>query len=69
MGRMLDVTTVAARLDVSAQQVRGLIEEGRLFGIDVGLGKQYRRFKVPEEALEAFIKAQGNGVIGRMKVR
>lgn len=68
-GRMLDVSVVAARLGVSRQHVRRLIEEARLFGVEVGLGKKQRRYKVPEDALEDFIRKQGNGALARMQTR
>lgn len=67
--RMLDVGIVAARLGVSPEHVRNLIDSGRLAAVDVGLGNRRRRYKVPEDALEEFIRKQGNGTLAGIRTR
>lgn len=52
--KVLTVAEVAARLDVTEQHVRDLIEEGKIQALDVGGGGN-RYWKIPVEGYEKFI--------------
>lgn len=55
--KVLMVSEVAARLEVTEQHVHDLIAEGKLQAIDVGGGSK-RYWRVPIEAYNAFLAAR-----------
>ncbi len=55
--KVLNVSEVAARLDVTDQHVHDLIEEGKLQAIDVGGGGK-RFWRIPREAYDQFLAAR-----------
>ena len=54
---LLTPNDIAARLQISAEQVRSLIRSGRLRAVNVGSGKKRPLYRVSEKALDEFIKA------------
>lgn len=68
-GRMLSVKEVADRIGRSSTTVRNLIEKGKLRAINVGTGRGYRSWSVPEEALLDFMKAGESSAILQMQTR
>ena len=52
---MLYVSEVAEKLRITEQQVRNLIDEGKLGAINVGLGER-RFWRVPTEELQRFLE-------------
>lgn len=55
---MLDVPTVAKRLQCSPKKVRELIREGRLDSVDIAPARATRRnLRIPESSLVALIQS------------
>ena len=57
--KVLYVSEVAERLEVTEQQVRDLIEEGELHGINVGGGDR-KFWRIPVTAVERFLKERSS---------
>jgi excisionase family DNA binding protein len=57
--KMLYVSEVAERLNVDDQQVRDLIEEGKLHAIDVGGGGR-KFWRIPVTSFERFLKERSS---------
>jgi len=57
--KVLYVGEVAERLDMSEQQVRDLIDEGKLHAVDVGSGGR-KFWRIPMTAFERFLKTRSS---------
>ncbi len=57
LSNLLTVKEVAAYLKTTRQQVRKMIQSGKLYAVQVG-----REYRIPEEALEAWLHhVEGEG--------
>jgi len=54
-GRFLTPEQVAAALQVSAEQVRAMIRQGRLAAVNVGTGKKRPLYRIPAGAIETLL--------------
>jgi excisionase family DNA binding protein len=54
MGTLMTIEEVAERLQVSAMQIRILIDSNQLAAINVGNGKQKPRWRISREAVAEF---------------
>lgn len=54
-GRFFTPEQVAAALQVSAEQVRAMIRQGRLTAINVGTGKKRPLYRIPAGAIEILL--------------
>jgi len=62
---LLTPNNIAARLQISAEQVRSLIRTGRLRAVNVGSGKKRPLYRVSEKALDEFLKTGSQAVTSR----
>lgn len=55
---LLTVAQVAERWQVSPNQVRRLIEDGRLAAVNVGMGREKARYRITQAACDRFVADQ-----------
>ncbi len=55
VGQLLTPADVAARLHVTAEQVRSLIRTGQLIAVNVGAGRKRPCYRVTPSALDGFL--------------
>ena len=64
---LLTPSDVAARLKVTAEQVRSLIRSGRLRAVNVGTGKKRPLYRITGETLEEFLAGRPNDQVSKSR--
>jgi excisionase family DNA binding protein len=57
---LFDIKEAAKRLNTSQDQVKGLVEEGRLSYVNIGRGTKRPRYRFTDADIAAFIEANRN---------
>ncbi len=64
---LLTPSDVAARLKVTAEQVRSLIRSGQLHAINVGTGEKRPLYRITGETLEEFLTGRPNDKVSKSR--